>query len=407
MPPSPGISGKKMMLREEYQLTEIYGLTGLRPGAGFEKTVTCPPYDVIKPGTVLEALLAANPQSLYHVVLGAAPEQALQQFVKDGVLVRDEVPAFYVYEQIKGDQRRLGFLTAVAVTPYEKKDIIRHEKTFEEKVRGRIKLMEDTGYVTEPVWLLTRAPIGQLLEAVAARKKPIYEFTSDFDGASELHGIHNRVFKVEADEPEGQALMESVGTQALYIADGHHRYHSALRMGLDRCIAYVCEADAARIQAYNRVIRGKVPFSSIKNQLPLQKEANFGTPEKHQFALYTKEGCFSFKADHVPNDPVGRLDCRILERMLYPLLKLDHSMINDPACFDYFPEYELDAMRRLVDEDKYDLAVALNPVDPSELMAVADAGTTDPEIVMPEKSTFFAPKILSGLILIPTTKKQA
>jgi len=388
-------------------LTEIYGLTGLRPGAGFEKTVTCPPYDVIKPGTALESFLAANPQSLYHVVLGDAPVQALRELVGDGILVRDEVPAFYVYEQIKEGQRRLGFLTSVAVTPYENKEIIRHEKTFEEKVRGRIKLMEDTGYVTEPVWLLTRAPIGQILEAVAAREKPTYEFTSDFEGASELHGIHNRVFRVEAGSPEGQRLIESIGPQPLYIADGHHRYHSALRMGLDRCIAYVCEAGAARIQAYNRVIRGKVSFSSIKEQLPLQKEESFRTPEKHQFALYTTEGCFSFKADYVPEDPVGRLDCHILERMLYPLLKLDHSMINDPACFDYFPEYELDAMRHLVDEGKYDLAVALNPVEPAELMAVADAGTTDPDIVMPEKSTFFAPKILSGLFLIPTSKKQA
>jgi len=101
---------------------------------------------------------------------------------------------------------------------------------------------------------------------------------------------------------------------------------------------------------------------------------------------------------------VGRLDCHILEKTLYPLLKLDHSMINDPACFDYYPEYELDAMCQQVDDGKYDLAVALNPVVPAELLAVADAGILDPEIVMPEKSTFFAPKILSGLFLIPTGK---
>ena len=385
-------------------MTEIFGLTGLRPGTGFEKTLTCPPYDVIKPGTALESLLAANPKSLYHVVLGDHPAQSLQDLVEDGVLIRDDVPAFYIYEQIKGGSRRLGFLTAVAVTPYEKKEIVRHEKTFEEKVLGRIKLMTDTGYVTEPVWLLSRAPIGPVLEAVASQREPVYAFESDFNGVSELHGIHNRIFKVEAGEPEGQKLMALIGAQALYIADGHHRYHSALRMGLDRCIAYICEADAAQIQAYNRVIRGKVPFSEIKDQLPLQKETQFKTPEKHQFAIYTKDGCYSFRASHVPEDPVGRLDCHILEQTLYPLLKLDHSMINDPACFDYYPEYELDAMCQQVDDGKYDLAVALNPVVPAELLAVADAGILDPEIVMPEKSTFFAPKILSGLFLIPTGK---
>ncbi|HCP15215.1 MAG TPA: hypothetical protein DIT32_05535 [Peptococcaceae bacterium] len=338
------------------------------------------------------------------MVLGDHPAQSLQDLVEDGVLIRDDVPAFYIYEQIKGGSRRLGFLTAVAVTPYEKKEIVRHEKTFEEKVLGRIKLMTDTGYVTEPVWLLSRAPIGPVLEAVASQREPVYAFESDFNGVSELHGIHNRIFKVEAGEPEGQKLMALIGAQALYIADGHHRYHSALRMGLDRCIAYICEADAAQIQAYNRVIRGKVPFSEIKDQLPLQKETQFKTPEKHQFAIYTKDGCYSFRASHVPEDPVGRLDCHILEQTLYPLLKLDHSMINDPACFDYYPEYELDAMCQQVDDGKYDLAVALNPVVPAELLAVADAGILDPEIVMPEKSTFFAPKILSGLFLIPTGK---
>jgi uncharacterized protein (DUF1015 family) len=104
-------------------------------------------------------------------------------------------------------------------------------------------------------------------------------------------------------------------------------------------------------------------------------------------------------------DVVERLDCRLLERTLYPLLGLAHGLIHDPAYFDYYPEQDLARMEREVDEGRYDLAVALHPVSPAELMAVADAGIANPEIVMPEKSTFFAPKILSGLIMIPTTKR--
>jgi uncharacterized protein (DUF1015 family) len=96
---------------------------------------------------------------------------------------------------------------------------------------------------------------------------------------------------------------------------------------------------------------------------------------------------------------VGRLDCSILEREVYPHLGLEHSMIADAAHFDYYPESQLAQMREVVDRGEYEIAIALHPVTIDELVAVADAGLGDPDIVMPEKSTFFAPKILSGLFV--------
>jgi uncharacterized protein (DUF1015 family) len=387
-------------------LTNIFGLAGWRPAAAYAAAATCPPYDVIKPGSRLEALLRANGSSLYHVTLGQRPAAAWAELLERGVMLPDELPGFYVYEQSYGGQRRLGVLAAVEVTPYERREIIRHEKTFDDKVRGRIALMEETGAVTEPIWLLTRAGIGELLAAVAAGE-PLYQFTSDFQGESELSGIQNRIFKVAADSERGEALAAMIRAEALYVADGHHRYHSALRMGLRHCIAYICQADHARIQAYNRVIRGRRPFGEIRDQLPLRPAPVFDTPARHQFILRGRDGCWSYQAERVNEaDPVERLDCRILERTLYPLLGLEHSLINDPAYFDYYPEQDLGRMERAVDEGSYDLAVALHPVSPAELMAVADAGIVNPDIVMPEKSTFFAPKILSGLIVIPTERRK-
>ena len=386
-------------------MTNIYGLSGLRPAAAAAKTVTCPPYDVIKPDTKLEALLKANEASLYHIVLGSQPKEALKNFCQKGLLIRDNEPAFYVYEQKFDTGRRLGFLAAVEVTPYEAKEVIRHEKTFDEKVRGRIRLMEETGYVTEPIWLLTRAGVQEILEEIAAKEEPVYQFVSDFAGESELSGIENRVFRITEATKEGRRLKELIRTGPLYIADGHHRYHSALRMGLKKCIAYICQADQARIQAYNRVIRGRKSFEEIMPRLALTKESAFATPARHRFTIYTKKGIYSYGADQVEEgDLVGRLDCSLLEKTLYPLLELDHSMVLDQRYFDYYGERELDKMKKEVDSGRYDIAVALHPVDPEELMAVAEAGTLDPEIVMPEKSTFFAPKILSGLILIPAEK---
>jgi len=387
-------------------MTKIFGLAGLRPGEGWARALTCPPYDVIKPGTPLEKLLVRNPDSLYHVTLGDQPACALARLRQQSVLIEDPAPGFYVYEQRYHGVRRLGLLAATEVTPYEANEVIRHEKTFDEKVKGRINLMEDTGFVTEPIWLLTKAPINTILEEICAGEPLLYAFTSDFQGASELDQIDNRIFKVAEDSPAGLALKQSVAGGPLYIADGHHRYHSALRMGLDRCIAYICPDNQASIQAYNRVIRGLVDFASVMDKLPFEPAASFATPERHAFVVYTREGCWQYRVDQVDeSDPVRRLDCRILESTLYPLLGLSHDMIMDNRYFDYFPEQDLDLMREVVNNGTYDLAVALHPVSPEDLMAVADAGTMNPDIVMPEKSTFFAPKILSGLILIPVSKR--
>ena len=387
-------------------MTKIYGLAGYRPAKDYVKAVTCPPYDVIKPDTLLDSLLKANADSLYHVILGDEPVAALGRLIDSGALVADGQSAFYVYEQNYDGIRRTGLLCATEVTPYEDKEVIRHEKTFDAKVAGRIKLMEDTGYITEPIWLLTRAPIGPLLDKARETLKPEYEFTSDFNTYSELCGIHNRIFKVPSDSELGEAIADAIAQLPMYIADGHHRYHSALRMGLDRCIAYVCDTEQAKIQAYNRVIHTERALEGVWKDLGAKPSAGFATPARHSFSIYTREGCWEYSAKpESEDDVIGRLDCRILEETLYLSLGLSHDMVMDDRYFDYYPEKDIETMKAVVDRGTYDLAVALHPVSPEELMAVADAGIIDPRIVMPEKSTFFSPKILSGLILIPLSRR--
>ncbi len=386
-------------------MTKIYGLAGYRPATESVKSITCPPYDVIKPDTPLEALLISNPDSLYHVTLGETPAAALDRLIQTGALIKDAEPAYYVYEQLYGGIRRTGILCATEVTPYEAREVIRHEKTFDSKVAGRIKLMEDTGYITEPIWLLTKAPVGDVLNEISASFDPVYEFTSDFGGASELCGIHNKIYRVAQESGEGQVISGLIGTGPLYIADGHHRYHSALRMGLDRCIAYICHTDQAKIQAYNRVIRSDSPLDAVWAKLGATASTRFATPARHSFSIYARDGCREYAArSQNEEDVIQRLDCHILEETLYPLLGLGHDMIMDSRYFDYYPEKDIDSMRAVVDSGAYELAVALHPVSPEELMAVAEAGISDPDIVMPEKSTFFSPKILSGLILIPVNR---
>jgi len=373
------------------------GLTGLRPDPARVKGIAAPPYDVIKPGTPLQKLLSEQPSSLYHITLGNDPAAARDRMVADGSLIEDGEPAYYVYEQIWDGGRRTGVFVAAEVSPYAEKQIIRHEKTFDDKVKGRLAVRRATGLHIGPVFVLTRAPIAAALEKAKQECAQIYDFTSEFGGFSELEGIENKVWRVPEQSETGKAIQAALGTEPLYIADGHHRYHASLLNEQSHFLCYVTEE--AVIQAYNRVVNGVRRFSEIAGELPLTPVDSFRTPPKHTFCIYTKDGCWDLEAQHVPDDVVGRLDCAILERELYPKLGLTHDMIVDPDHFDYYSESALDDMKAAVDRGDYDMAIALHPVSLEELMAVADAGLEDAEVVMPEKSTFFQPKILSGLFL--------
>ncbi|MFH1424236.1 MAG: DUF1015 domain-containing protein [archaeon] len=378
-------------------MVEIIGLTGLRPSKEKVGEVTAPPYDVIKPGTELEKFLQQRENSLFHITLGSHPVGALEELIERGALIEDNEPCFYVYEQRYGNETRTGVFVAAAVSDYSKGEIIRHEKTFDEKVQGRLKLRRTTGYSFGPVFLLTKSPISSVLEEIKSKYEPEYEFTSDFGGQSELNGIKNRVFRVKENSAEGKKLKELIGKNNLYIADGHHRYHTSLKNNQTHFLAYIVEE--AKIQAYNRVVTGVKKFDEVSDRFELEETNEFKTPEKHQFCIYSGGKSYLLNAKEVPDDVVGKFDSSILEREVYPVFELTHDMIMDHAHFDYYAESELDTMKKVVDGGKYDAAIALHPVSIEELMEVANAGLEDSNIVMPEKSTFFAPKILSGLFV--------
>lgn len=204
------------------------GLTGLRPDPAHVSRVAAPPYDVIKPGTPLENLLRNEPDSLFHITLGDHPKEAMERLVSTGLLIEDDEPAYYVYEQTWEGGQRTGVFVAAEVSPYEAKQVIRHEKTFDDKVKGRLVVRRATGLHIGPVFVLTRAPIGSSLEEAKRGTDPIYDFISQFGGFSELEGIRNRVWRVPEQSKTGRAIQAALGTEAFYIADGHHRYHASL-----------------------------------------------------------------------------------------------------------------------------------------------------------------------------------
>jgi uncharacterized protein (DUF1015 family) len=216
------------MLREEITMVATIGLTGLRPNPSRVSRIASPPYDVIKPGSKLERFLAERADSLFHIILGDDPAAARDRFVSDGALVEDGEPAYYVYEQTWEGGQRTGVFAAAAVSPYEDMQVIRHEKTFDDKVKGRIAMRRATGLHVGPVFVLTRAAIGDALEQAKQELEPLYDFTSEFGGFSELEGIRNKVWRVPEASEAGQAIQAALATEPLYIADGHHRYHASL-----------------------------------------------------------------------------------------------------------------------------------------------------------------------------------
>ena len=369
-------------------MVEILGLTGYIPK---DVRIVTPPYDIITP-KLHKLLLARN--SLVDVISGGDPQAAFKEHIRNEDLVEAIVPSFYLYEQTYNGTTRIGVFVSAEVGS----EIIQHEGTFPDKVRGRVDLREKTRHSFGPVFTYTEAGIGSFLESIRDEiieyeGEPLFEFTSDFEGLSDMDGIHNRVFQIDAESKVGRELSGILRTHPLYIIDGHHRYQAA-RGRQSHFLAYV--TDQVTLQAYNRVIKGMRRFEEIKRQFNLEEVDEFKTPEKHQVCIYSGGQAYlldiGFGIDR--SSIAGQLDCNILEEVLYEELGLTKDMKMDPERFGYYPESQLKHMMDLVNNGDFDLAVALNPVLMEELLLVANAG-----LIMPEKSTYAFPKILTGLII--------
>ncbi len=405
-------------------MPESKGLVGLRPrDSETAKIFAAPPYDVITYGTPLQKVLSSR-QNLIHVHLRPPEEgdarysnakKALDEFVSKGMLLRENEPSYYVYRQSAKGLDRIGVILACKVYPYSEGQIIRHEKTFDDKVLDRKKLYEATGYQIGVVFSVMEDKKGELLNTLkeVSKGKPLYSFMTEYSGASDMEGVNNGVWRVPESSEMGQRIKSAVAGEPAYIADGHHRYHCAVVMGHPFVQMYISPSSSARIQAYDRVV-GSVKKEDldalpekVKGKFDVKPGKKLEVPKKHEIIFYFQDKILIFKAKKeflksLEKDPVAKLDCSILQNhMLFPHLGLSSQNIKDKHYFNYFPGSEtgFDSMKRLVDSGEYMFAVSLAPVEFPELKAVADMGIKNPEIVMPQKSTYFWPKLLSGLTL--------
>jgi uncharacterized protein (DUF1015 family) len=398
---------------------------GLRPKSEYAQKLAAPPYDVIDSAQARERakdnpycfLRVTKPEidldpgiDPYDAAVYAKGAENLAWLRKSEVLIQDEKPGFYVYEQIMGAHRQVGLVACASVNAYLEGRIKKHENTQPDKVQDRARLMEALKMQTGPVFLCyRRRPEVSALLAKAVNAKPLYDFVGDYS-------VRHILYHIE-DETLVQNLQQSFeGIDALYIADGHHRSEAAKEVCLklrkenphftgeeefNYFLSVIFPDDQMLIMPYNRAVRdlnGLTPMAFLTALEPHfgvhAIKAEWYTPEQsHVIGVYLRDRWFALSAQADNTDPVGQLDAAILQdKVLQPILGIADPRTDKRIKFvggmDSVAE-----IKRLTDSGEFAVAFSLFPTSMQQVMQVADAGQ-----MMPPKSTWFEPKLLSGLV---------
>lgn len=401
----------------------------VRPKDEFAAKVAALPYDVMNSREAAE-MVKGNPYSFLHVdkaeidlpagtdlyseeVYLKASEN-LKTLESDGICKQDEEPKFYIYKQVMNGRAQVGLTGCVSIDDYINNIIKKHELTRADKEADRINHVDYCDANTGPIFLAYRpnSEIAAIISTYMAENKPCYDFVTD-------DGIGNTVWVIDSAEINAKisALFDKV--DYLYIADGHHRAASAVKVGLKRreanpdytgeeefnyFLAVLFSCDELEIMDYNRVIKdlnGNTE-EEFKNKIAEKFDIEkIGSPAYKPEALHTfgmllggewykltaKAG--TYDAD----DVVAALDVSILQNnVISPILGIDDPRTDKRIDF-------VGGIRGLSELEKRAstdmcLAFSMYPTSLEELMAIADAGK-----IMPPKSTWFEPKLLSGLFI--------
>ena len=382
------------------------------------------PYDVVNRGEAAE-LARGNPHSFLHVGRSDIdlPEdldpydariyrrarEALDELLARGTLLRDPEPRLFVYRQIMDGRPQTGVVGCVHVDDYEHDVIRKHEKTRQDKEDDRTRHVLTLNANAEPVFLTYRGrvEIDRMVEAITPTA-PLYDFTAP-------DGVRHTVWRV----PDSWALARTFDPVPLaYVADGHHRSASAWRAGKELragnpshrgdeeynwFLAVLFPSDQLRILPYNRVVRdlnGQTPARVLERLGGLGKlsPATDPVPERSGiFGVFLDGRWQRLELDPAGidrSDPIASLDVSLLQdRVLSPILG-----IGDPRTdkrIDFVGGIRGTAeLERRVRSGEMAIAFSLFPTTLDQLMAVSDAGH-----VMPPKSTWFEPKLRSGLFV--------
>ncbi len=400
---------------------------GLRPHPEYAERVAAFPYDVVN-SEEARVLAEGNPYSFLRVSkpeINLAPSvhqydeivyktgaAQLRQMIADGVLIREDVPAFYVYRQKMGEHEQVGLVGCASCDEYDRDIIKKHEFTRADKEEDRVRHVVALNANSGPVFLSYRSlPDVDALIMDVTRETPLYHFTKE-DQITHTFWLVKDPEKLQAIE---KAFSERV--PVMYVADGHHRSASAARVGRMRRESNPCHTgqeeynlflavmfphNQLKIMDYNRVVKDLNGLSKEQFIEKIGEKFTVSTLEsprpagRRHISMYLDgswHGLVPKPGTYPENDPVHSLDVSILqENLLAPVLGILDPRRDNRIDF-------VGGIRGLGELEKrvangWAVAFAMNPTSMDELMAIADSGNT-----MPPKSTWFEPKLRSGLVL--------
>jgi len=409
-------------------MAKIKPFFGVRPAADKILEVASPPYDVLNSSEARE-LVKDKPNSFLHVVkpevdlpqdIDVYDEKVYQKgrenlykMLKEGILIQDEKPCFYLYRLIMGNIDQIGLVAGASIEDYENGIIKKHEHTRAVKEADRIKHVDTLNANTGPVFLTYRAQddINELVDEIL-KENPLYDIETE-------DGIKHIFWKIDQQNDIDKIIAIFDDIDYLYVADGHHRSASGTKVGQKRreqnpnhtgeeeynyFLSVIFPDNQLYIMDYNRVVKDLNGLSieeflnkaeqNFEIKLYSNKEA-YKPRSLHKFGMYIDGKWYELTArdgSFAKDDPVRSLDVAILQdNLLHPILG-----IGDPrkdVRIDFVGGIRgLNELSKRVDNGEA-VAFSMFPTSIDQLMAIADANE-----VMPPKSTWFEPKLRSGVI---------
>ena len=400
----------------------------IRPALGYEDKVMAKPYDVMNRSEATK-MAKGNPYSFLHIsraeidlpkiddpydnkVYETARDN-IRKFIEDGTLMVESKPMLYIYRQTMNGNVQTGIVGCVSIDDYMNNVIKKHEYTRLEKEKDRINHFHVCNANTEPVFLTYRdnQKVRVLIEGYMKNNQSEYDITDD--------DVRHEVWAIKDDNVINGICGLFKQIPALYIADGHHRTASACKVGLKKreenpkytgdeefnyFLAAVFPDKDLKVFDYNRVVRdlngnsveeflGKIVQAGFSVKI-LGKEA-YRPKGKHSFGMYLDGQWYRLIADEkiIPRDVIGSLDVSVLQdNILDPILGIKD--VRKDERIDFVGGIRgLKELERRVHEDMC-VAFCLHPVEISDIMTISDNG-----MIMPPKSTWFEPKLGSGLFI--------
>lgn len=410
-------------------MAKVKPFKGVRPPRQFVTDVASRPYDVLDSKEARKEA-EGNPKSLYHIikpeidfgpdvdehdpqVYGKAVEN-FRLFQDNGWLVQDQEDHYYIYAQTMDGRTQYGIVVAAWVNDYMEGRIKKHELTRRDKEEDRMKHVRVNNANIEPVFFAfpDNESLQQIIDTVTAGE-PEYDFVAP-DGFGHTFWVVNEPELIAAITEEFDKI------PYLYIADGHHRSAAAALVGDEKAksnpnhkgdeeynyfLAVAFPASHLRIIDYNRVVRdlnGLTPEEFLvrltKDFVVENKGIEIYKPSRlHNFALYLDGNWYSLtprEGRYDDNDPIGVLDVTISSDLILRDI-LGITDLRSDKRIDFVGGIRgLGELSRRVDSGEMKMALALYPVSMKQLMDIADSGN-----IMPPKTTWFEPKLRSGLVI--------